>query len=56
VVQLVATGKSNREVARTLHISVKTVETHRTNVMRKLNIHSSGDLIRYAIENNLLEG
>jgi DNA-binding NarL/FixJ family response regulator len=55
VIQLIAAGKSNREVARTLSISVKTVETHRTNVMRKLNIHSSGELIRYAVENDLVE-
>jgi DNA-binding NarL/FixJ family response regulator len=55
VVRLVAEGKSSREVARVLNISIKTVETHRTNVMRKLNIHSSSDLVRYAIDNDLVE-
>lgn len=54
VVQLLAEGKSNKEVASTLDISVKTAETHRTNIMRKLDCHSMSDLVRYAIRNNII--
>ena len=55
IVQLVAEGKSNKEVAIALDISTKTAETHRTNIMRKLDLHSAGDLVRYAIRNKLVE-
>jgi DNA-binding NarL/FixJ family response regulator len=55
VVQLLAEGKSSKGVARTLGISVKTADTHRTNVMRKLDLHSQSDLVRYAIRNNLIQ-
>jgi DNA-binding NarL/FixJ family response regulator len=53
VIQLLAEGKSSKEVAATLSISVKTAETHRANIMRKLNLHSVSDLVRYAIRNNI---
>ena len=53
VVQLLAEGKSNQEAADALGISVRTVETHRANVMRKLNCQSLSDLVRYAIRNNI---
>lgn len=55
VVQLLAEGKSTKGVARALGISVKTADTHRTNVMRKLDIHSQSELVRYAIRNNLIQ-
>jgi DNA-binding NarL/FixJ family response regulator len=55
VIQLLAEGKSSKEVAATLKISVKTAETHRANIMRKLNLHSVSDLVRYAIRNNIAE-
>jgi DNA-binding NarL/FixJ family response regulator len=55
VVQLLAEGKSNREVAATLNISVKTVETHRATTMRKLGITSVVELVHYAIRNRLIE-
>ena len=55
VVQLIAEGHTNKHVARLLNISLKTVETHRASIMRKLNISSSADLVRYAIRNNLVE-
>ena len=55
VVQLVAEGCSTKEVAVKLHISVKTAETHRTNVMRKLGVHSAAELVRYAIRNGLVQ-
>ncbi len=54
IVQLLAEGKSNKEVANVLNISVKTVETHRTNIMRKLRFHSVGELVRYAVRNNIV--
>jgi DNA-binding NarL/FixJ family response regulator len=55
IVQLLAEGKSNKEVAEVLGISVKTAETHRTNIMRKLDFHSITDLVRYAIRNKMVE-
>ena len=54
IVQLLAEGKSNKEVASLLDLSVKTVETHRSNIMRKLELHSLSDLIHYALRNNLI--
>ena len=54
IVQLRAEGKSNKEAASALNISVKTVETHRTNIMRKLRFHSVGELVRYAVRNNIV--
>jgi DNA-binding NarL/FixJ family response regulator len=55
VVQLLAEGRSNKEVAETLGISVKTAEAHRSNVMRKLDLHSIGELVRYAVRNKMVE-
>jgi DNA-binding NarL/FixJ family response regulator len=55
IVQLLAEGKANKEVAAALEISVKTVETHRAAVMRKLEIDSIADLVRYAIRNGLID-
>jgi DNA-binding NarL/FixJ family response regulator len=52
--QLLAEGKSNKEVASVLHISVKTVETHRATVMRKLQLARLSDLVRYAIRNKII--
>jgi DNA-binding NarL/FixJ family response regulator len=54
VVQLLGEGKSNKEVAASLDISVKTAEAHRVNIMRKLNAHSVVDVVRYAMRNNML--
>jgi DNA-binding NarL/FixJ family response regulator len=54
IVQLLAEARSNKEVAATLGISVKTVETHRASIMRKLGITSIVDLVHYAIRNNLV--
>ena len=55
VVQLIAEGHTNKEVARVLNISLKTVETHRATIMRKLQVTSSADLVRYAIRNKIIE-
>jgi DNA-binding NarL/FixJ family response regulator len=53
VVQLVAEGRSTKEIAQTLHISAKTAENHRTNIMRKLKVNSATELVRYAIRNKI---
>jgi DNA-binding NarL/FixJ family response regulator len=53
VLQLLAEGKSTKQAAASLHISVKTVETHRQNVMDKLDIHSLAELTKYAIREGL---
>jgi DNA-binding NarL/FixJ family response regulator len=55
IVQLLAEGKSNKEVASLLGISVKTAETHRRNLLNKLNLHSIGELIHYAIRNKIVD-
>jgi DNA-binding NarL/FixJ family response regulator len=55
IVQLVSEGKSNKEVSSSLGISVKTVDTHRANIMRKLDIHSVSELVRYAVRNEIVE-
>ncbi len=55
VVQLVAEGHSNREAAAVLNVSIKTVETHRSTIMRKLDLTSSAALVRYAIRHNLVQ-
>lgn len=54
IVQLLAEGKTNKEVATHLNISVKTVETHRSHVMQKLSLNSVSDLVRYAIRNKIV--
>jgi DNA-binding NarL/FixJ family response regulator len=55
VVQLVAEGRTNKEIATELGVSVKTVDAHRTNIMRRLNVHSVAELVRYAIRNKIIE-
>jgi DNA-binding NarL/FixJ family response regulator len=55
IVQLLAEGKSSKEVASVLDVSVKTVETHRANIMGRLNCHCVTDLVRYAIRNHIVE-
>lgn len=55
VVQLIAEGKINKQIASALDISVKTVETHRASAMHKLKLKTTADLVRYAIRNSLIE-
>lgn len=55
IVQLVAEGKSAKEVASHLEISVKTAETHRSNIMRKLNLHSVAEVVLYAVKNHMVQ-
>jgi DNA-binding NarL/FixJ family response regulator len=55
IVQLLAEGKSSKEVAASLNISVKTAETHRANIMRKLQLHTVSELVRYAVRNQIID-
>jgi DNA-binding NarL/FixJ family response regulator len=55
IVQLLAEGKSNKEIAALLDLSAKTVETHRHNLMTKLGLHSLSELVRYAVRNRIVE-
>jgi len=55
ILQLVAEGKANKQVARTLGISIKTVEKHRQNLMNKLDLHDTAGLTRYAIAAGIIE-
>jgi two-component system response regulator NreC len=55
VVQLLAEGKSTKEVACQLNLSVKTAETHRSNIMRKLGLHSVSELVLYAVRNGIVQ-
>jgi two-component system response regulator NreC len=54
IVQLLAEGKGNKEVATLLHLSLYTVETHRSNIFQKLNLHSTAELILYAIRKGVI--
>jgi two-component system response regulator NreC len=54
VLQLIAEGGSNREIADLLYLSIKTVQTHKTHIMEKLNLHSMADLIRYALRKGVI--
>jgi DNA-binding NarL/FixJ family response regulator len=54
IVQLLAEGKTNKEVSATLNISVKTAETHRHHIMQKLELRSIADLVHYAIRNHIV--
>ena len=55
ILQLLAEGKSNKEIAQLLFISLKTVDTHRSNIMSKLNLHSVVGLVRYAIREKIIQ-
>jgi DNA-binding CsgD family transcriptional regulator len=55
IIQLLAEGKSTKQAAHILGISDKTAATHRTNIMRKLDVHSVSELVRYAIRNHIVE-
>ena len=55
IVQLIAEGKSNKQVAEALGISIRTAETHRASVLRKLKLDSVASLVRYAIRNKIIE-
>lgn len=55
VVQLLAEGKSTKEVASHLNLSVKTAETHRSNIMRKLGLHCVSELVLYAVRNDIVQ-
>ncbi len=55
VLRLIAQGLKNREIAETLSIAIKTVETHRTKIMQKLDLHNSAELATYAMRRGLIE-
>lgn len=55
IVRLISGGLRNKDVAKTLGISVKTVETHRVNIMNKLALQNLAQLIRYAVQNGLIQ-
>ena len=55
ILRLLTEGKSSKEIAGDLNVSPKTVETHRANIMRKLDIHSVSELVRYAVRNHIIE-
>ena len=54
VLQLLAEGKSNKEIASMLNLSTNTVETHRTRIMQKLNLHSSAEIVLYAVRKRII--
>jgi DNA-binding NarL/FixJ family response regulator len=56
IVQLLGEGKSNKDVGSLLSISVKTAETHRATIMRKLGFSAFSELVRYAVRNNIIQG
>lgn len=55
VLQLLAEGKSNKEVANLLNLSVYTVETHRNNLMQKLNLHNTAEIVLYAVRKKIIQ-
>ena len=55
ILQMLAEGKTNKEVAAMLHLSVHTVDAHRGRIMEKLNLHSIGELVRFAVRNGLID-
>ena len=54
ILTMIAEGKTNKEIANTLSLSVYTIESHRGSVMEKLNLHNTGDIVRFAIRNGLI--
>ena len=55
VLQMIATGKTNKDIANDLKLSVYTVDAHRGRIMEKLNLHSTGELVRFAVRNGLID-
>jgi two-component system, NarL family, response regulator NreC len=55
VLSLIALGHTNNEIARQLFLSVRTVETHRAHIQQKLGLSTRAELVRYALENDLIE-
>jgi DNA-binding NarL/FixJ family response regulator len=55
VLQSIAEGKTNKEIATALNLSVYTIEAHRGRVMEKLNLHSTGELVRFAVRSGLID-
>ncbi len=55
ILNLIASGLTNKQIANKLYISIKTVETHRNRILQKLGVHTTADLVRYAIQSGLFQ-
>jgi Response regulator containing a CheY-like receiver domain and an HTH DNA-binding domain len=55
VLQMIALGRTNKDIATELKLSVYTVDAHRGRIMEKLNLHSAGELVRFAVRNGLID-
>ena len=55
MLQLIAEGKTNKDIATLLNLSVYTVDAHRGRIMEKLNLHSTGELVRFAVRKGLID-
>ena len=55
ILQLIAEGNTNRDIAEILCLSIKTVQSHRNNLMQKLDLHDRSELIKYAIQKKIIE-
>ena len=55
ILQLIAEGKTNKDIAEQLNLSIYTVDGHRTRIMEKLGLHSVGQLIRFAVKNGIVD-
>lgn len=55
VLQMIAEGKTNKEIAQTLNLSVYTIDAHRGRIMEKLNLHTTSELVRFAVRNGLVD-
>jgi two-component system, NarL family, response regulator NreC len=55
VLQMIAEGKTNKEIATLLNLSVYTVDAHRGRIMEKLNLHTTGELVRFAMRKGLID-
>ena len=55
IVQLLAEGRTNKEIATLLGIAYKTVDAHRTNIMKRLNMHSVAEVVRYAVRERIIQ-
>jgi DNA-binding NarL/FixJ family response regulator len=55
VLQMIAEGQTNKDIATKLNLSVYTVDAHRGRIMKKLNLHSAGEIVRFAMRNGLID-
>ena len=55
VLQLISEGKTNKEIARILTLSINTVESHRKHVMEKLDVHNTAEIVRFAVRKGIVQ-